>query len=77
MDSVRQQSLPAGPGAERFIHVGERDVLLAGESNAMVGLVGNAVGISSLDVVVNQKRGLDVSLYELEAIMATRLAHAT
>lgn len=49
------------------------DALLAGETNAMVGLIGNQVAVSSLDVVVNQKRGLDVSLYELEAIMATRL----
>jgi 6-phosphofructokinase 1 len=49
------------------------DALLEGETNAMVGLVGNQVATSSLDVVVNQKRGLDVSLYELEAIMATRL----
>lgn len=49
------------------------DALLDGETNAMVGLVGNQVATSSLDVVVNQKRGLDVSLYELEAIMATRL----
>ena len=42
----------------------------------MVGLVGNKVGVTSLEVVVNQKRGLDVSLYELEAIMATRLVGA-
>lgn len=49
------------------------DVLLRGESNVMVGLQGNQVATESLDHVVTQKRGLDVSLYELEAIMATRL----
>jgi 6-phosphofructokinase 1 len=49
------------------------DALVAGESAGMVGLVGNQVAVSSLETVVNQKRGLDVSLYELEAIMATRL----
>lgn len=49
------------------------DQLMAGQSNVMVGLTGNQVSVADLDVVVNQKRGLDVSLYELEAIMATRL----
>jgi 6-phosphofructokinase 1 len=51
------------------------DALLAGQTNSMVGLVGNQVAVTSLDTVVNQKRGLDVSLYELEAIMATRLVN--
>ncbi|HEY9720999.1 MAG TPA: 6-phosphofructokinase [Oscillatoriaceae cyanobacterium] len=49
------------------------DALLSGESNIMVGLVGNQVATENLDLVVTQKRGLDVSLYELEAIMAQRM----
>lgn len=53
---------------------GAIDALLGGQSNIMVGLVGNQVRTMDLDVVVTQKRGLDVSLYELEAIMAQRMA---
>ena len=52
---------------------GAIDALLGGQSNIMVGLVGNRVQTMDLDVVIAQKRGLDVSLYELEAIMAQRL----
>ncbi|MFP5503757.1 MAG: 6-phosphofructokinase [Candidatus Sericytochromatia bacterium] len=52
---------------------GAIDALLGGQSNIMVGLVGNRVQTMDLDLVIAQKRGLDVSLYELEAIMAQRL----
>lgn len=53
---------------------GAVDALLGGESNVMVGLVGNALRTSDLDGVVQQKRGLDVSLYELENVLANRLS---
>jgi 6-phosphofructokinase 1 len=49
------------------------DVLLSGDSNVMVGVAGHAVTTTNLDHVIGQRRGLDVSLYELEAIMASRL----
>jgi 6-phosphofructokinase 1 len=52
---------------------GAVDALLSGETNIMVGISGNQVKTTSLDVVTAQKRGLDVSLYELESIMDTRL----
>lgn len=52
---------------------GAVDALMRGESNVMVGLLGNRVQTTSLDQVIGQKRGLDVSLYELEAIMASRM----
>jgi hypothetical protein len=39
----------------------------------MVGMQGQSVQTTSLDEVIGQKRGLHVSLYELEAIMASRL----
>jgi 6-phosphofructokinase 1 len=52
---------------------GAVDALLGGQSNIMVGLVGNTVQTTNLDHVIGQKRGLDVSLYELEAIMASRM----
>ncbi|MEB3195850.1 MAG: 6-phosphofructokinase [Candidatus Sericytochromatia bacterium] len=48
------------------------DVLLGGTSNVMVGLSGNEVSVQNLDDVIGQKRGLDVGLYELEAILASR-----
>jgi 6-phosphofructokinase 1 len=48
------------------------DVLLSGGSNVMVGLAGSQVAVQSLDEVIGQKRGLDVGLYELESILATR-----
>ena len=48
--------------------------LLAGESNIMVGLTGNKVTTANLDIVVTQKRGLDVDLYNLEAVMAQRMS---
>jgi 6-phosphofructokinase 1 len=48
------------------------DVLLSGTSNVMVGLTGNQVSVQSLDDVIGHKRGLDVGLYELEAILASR-----
>jgi 6-phosphofructokinase 1 len=53
---------------------GAVDALLNGESNVMVGLVGNALQTADLDGVVLQKRGLDVSLYELENVLANRLS---
>jgi 6-phosphofructokinase 1 len=49
------------------------DVLLSGDSNVMVGVSGHNVTTTNLDLVIGQRRGLDVSLYELEAIMASRL----
>ncbi len=49
------------------------DALLGGQSNIMVGVQGAATVACELDSVISQKRGLDVSLYELEAVMSTRL----
>ncbi|MEB3285627.1 MAG: 6-phosphofructokinase [Candidatus Sericytochromatia bacterium] len=48
------------------------DVLLEGTSNVMVGLTGNQISVQCLDDVIGHKKGLDVSLYELEAILASR-----